>query len=1141
MPDCPVCQPVAPPNAKFCPECGRPLAQAAPAPPQSQQVEKGIIANAPMSVEGGIHFGKTEPTAAGHIAAYLAWIEETQRDVRLNDIITAVARPDASPIPLDAIFVPLCVDFSIPEKLSLAAVLDERRKTPSRDFGKTGDQDRKLTEEERTQTRRVTVWETVAHHARLALVGDPGSGKSTVGQFLTIVLARARREAAILDRLSGWGHGALLPVPVVLRHFAAKLDPAKKGCAADFWRLLAEQFGDASKDPRWAEAIKEVAAKDGAIFLLDGWDETSDTERLATMAEVIVDLRKNAGAKCRFLLTSRPYAWDTVRSPTSLPEGLRKKSTNLEPVFRALLNEFPDHYAVAKFDAEQIDRFIENWYQATHDIWRLSDAEQKRDDLHTAAKRDDLQPVVENPLLLTLTAALSGTRLPDDRTDLFREIVELLLQRWTQTSGSAQSLAQAIAPLTLQMQHLRERIEQCAFDAHRGNVTTTGAADIPEGALSAAIAPLLGGSKDKADAVIAFIEQRAGLLIGKGHRDGSRQFSCPHRAFQEFLAGCFLARQESFAAGLADPLSAASLSRAHPGHWREVLCFAARTAGSQRGAAAADALVHGADFPAWSAGSTVADPDWRNAGNAAKMLREIGTASLVDDVGKVRLARIRGWLAGLIERGGLADAVRERVDAGVDLAALGDTREGVGVLAGLPRFDWCLEKQKAPFPKGPFVMGGDAGEEKRQRTIAAPFRISRYPVTVAQFAAFIAAGGYEANAQSREWWAEGWDWKTGKGDEKKRITGPADYDAIYQTPNHPRVGVSWYEAQAFCRWLDSLGCATLGLDAEALGFEKGAKLTVRMPTETEWERAARGEKNGKPLRAWPWEAKDENFAERCNCSPAGIGHTSAVGLFPDGNTPEGIADLSGNVWEWCEDWYDEKKKEYRVVRGGSFNNDEDGLSPANRNNDTPTNRNHNIGFRVVVACSASARTWQMRQSNNRRDARWHCAAGPEPRSHLTAGTAPRSSPEHERVVRKHRAPRGVLSAGKTRGGPPWPQVRAFAGARGKVTAAHANAVRGFSRHGVRLQEPRRISSRALGFEDANAAFWPGSFFPAEAGDYFLSHPPVMRPISSIFPITKKSCCWLSQPLPCVMRQRTRIFSSRRFSAVSAGFFAGGAE
>ena len=819
-----------------------------------------------------------------------------------------------------------------PKKLTLAQALEQRRAEPKR--GRS-----ELPDAAREETRKATVWEVVTHHASLALAGNPGSGKSTVGQFLTVVLSRAQRGIHILDRLPGWSHGALLPVPVVLRHYAAALDPAQPGNVGTFWALFGQQLEKEGKEAAWAGTVKRVAASHGALFLLDGWDETSDLRRLARMAEMIVDLRKKAGTKCRFLLTSRPYAWEIVTSPddAALTKAFPNPTDreNAVAAFRALHATFADCYTVAPFDDSQIERFIGQWYEATRTVRHISEAQQKRDDLKVAARRPDLRPVVENPLLLTLTASLSGKRLPDDRTDLFSGIVELLLQQWTRASGGTQTLQQAIAPHTLQMQHLREKIEKCAFDAHRGNVDTPGAADIPETALEAAIAPLLGGSKDLADVVISFIEQRAGLLIGKGLRGDCRQFSCPHRTFQEYLAGCHLQKQREFTTGLSKELSAASLSRASAGHWREVLCFAAREAGSIRGSDAADALVHSHDFNAWTSTRTVEDADWRSAVNAAKMLREIGIANLTDDVEKASLERVRGWLIALIERNGLADSPRERVDAALDLAALaapgelGDLRPGVGCREGGPDFAWVK------IAGGKFQMGETAVTKRYDDEmprfdcglVPQDFHIAKYPVTVAQFAAFIADGGYQDDA----FWTAG---------RLQGADGPERYGDIFQTPNHPQVGVSWYEAMAFCKWASR----KTGRD-------------IRLPSEAQWERAARGTTS----RTYPWgEAAEKELAANCNYSGTGLGHTSAVGLFPGGATLEGVCDMAGNVWEWCSTkWRDnyrdyekhvsdaESGNESRLLRGGSWSSHPDNVRAASRLHDDPGGRNHCYGFRVV--------------------------------------------------------------------------------------------------------------------------------------------------------------------------------------------------
>ena len=884
------------------------------------------------------------PDHPADIAAYLAWLAETNRDVRLANIVNAIVQPNSSPIPLDQVFVPLSTTLLIPDGVTFADFLkNAASQTGESEF--VGRHRRTLGNEiaeSSREQRRVTVWEAVATHGRLALIGDPGSGKSTVGQFLTIVLASARTQPEILEKVSGWTHGPLLPIPVVLREFAAWLKPGASGCANNFWEYLAHSFREPGKDPEWASTLRTEASENGAVFLFDGWDETSDPARLLRVARSVAHLVQHAGSKCRFLITSRPYAWDRVAAPKA---G--------EPVcqdYLALRNAFPTHYEVDALDDNQIKAFINQWYSTVKPLWALNNADQKREDLLVASRRSDLRPVVERPLLLTLTAALSGTRLPDDRVDLYKEIVDLLLQRWTENTGGLKSLQDEIEQ-PVQMLHVKERISRCAFLAHQGKPGQADLADIPEHDLENALKSLFGGSKDKAAIAINFIENRAGLLIGKGFKNRERQFSAPHRTFQEFLAAWHLHQQESFAGGAAVPDSAAALARSAPGDWREVLAFAARLAGTSRGSSAADALVHGQKYEDWRNGHEVTDADWRSAMVAGRMLLEIGRSSLDDgDMVEARLARVRDWLAALVESGALRDSVRERVEAGLLLGQLGDPRRGVGCRDGVPVFRWS-----EAIPGGDFTKGGDPnayyGERERKRRILAPYRLSLYPVTVEQFAAFVDAGGYGDN---RFWTPKGRQWR-----EREKISGPEDSRQEFQTPNHPCIGVSWYEAMAFCKWLNER------FTKEQLGIEAGQ--IIRLPTEAEWERAARG--GEKERRKFPWGdgGTNEELTARCNWGGGGISSTSAVGLFPSGNTKEtGIADMAGNVWEWCQSRRDDESNKASepaedldsnapgVLRGGSwFNGHPDNLRAAGRLDNSPGARYEFIGFRVV--CGGVAR------------------------------------------------------------------------------------------------------------------------------------------------------------------------------------------
>jgi formylglycine-generating enzyme required for sulfatase activity len=174
-------------------------------------------------------------------------------------------------------------------------------------------------------------------------------------------------------------------------------------------------------------------------------------------------------------------------------------------------------------------------------------------------------------------------------------------------------------------------------------------------------------------------------------------------------------------------------------------------------------------------------------------------------------------------------------------------------------------------PAGPFSMGIDeAGSDRNPRhsvTLDA-FEIDRHEVTNTQFAGFITARGYERS----EWWSEdGWRWRTREG-----VTQPQFWtNGAFNGPTLPVVGVSWYEAEAFCNFFE-----------------------VRLPTEAEWEKAARGADE----RIYPWGNQWD--AARANGGLPGVSGTVSVESYPDGVSPYGAFDMAGNAWEWVVDWYD---------------------------------------------------------------------------------------------------------------------------------------------------------------------------------------------------------------------------------------------
>jgi len=216
------------------------------------------------------------------------------------------------------------------------------------------------------------------------------------------------------------------------------------------------------------------------------------------------------------------------------------------------------------------------------------------------------------------------------------------------------------------------------------------------------------------------------------------------------------------------------------------------------------------------------------------------------------------------------------------------------------------------------IPGGEYDFEDLGKVVLKPYELGRYPVVNRWFAEFVAVGGYR---EKTFWSGDGLKWL----EESKAECPEAWHNREWRCPNAPVVGVCWYEVEAFCRWLTQVA---------GDGFE------YHLPTETEWRAAAAG--NERRLYAWGNEEK----TERCNCRDGEnrIEKTSPVGIFERGKTPEGIHDLSGNVWEWCQDIV---KGSGRVLRGGGWASSARFCRSAFRDGLWPVFRNVDFGFRLA--------------------------------------------------------------------------------------------------------------------------------------------------------------------------------------------------
>ncbi|MFC1761931.1 formylglycine-generating enzyme family protein [Planctomycetota bacterium] len=199
-------------------------------------------------------------------------------------------------------------------------------------------------------------------------------------------------------------------------------------------------------------------------------------------------------------------------------------------------------------------------------------------------------------------------------------------------------------------------------------------------------------------------------------------------------------------------------------------------------------------------------------------------------------------------------------------------------------------------------------------------------------------------------------WLRNEWTNKEEIVNePADYGPPFNLGNRPVVGVCWYEAMAYCRWLTECLKANKKTSAKIRAFLEQGWL-VALPSEAQWEKAARGSED---KRRYPWG--DQVDPGKANYNETKIGSASALGCFPQGQSPSKCEDMAGNVWEWCrtpwqkdyQDYQNEPQskehKSSRVVRGGAFRYSRHDVRCSYRSLYDPFLRSYYIGFRVSLS------------------------------------------------------------------------------------------------------------------------------------------------------------------------------------------------
>lgn len=782
-----------------------------------------------------------------------------------------------------------------------------------------------------TPTKSIPILDLLTNNTGLVILGDPGSGKTTFLKYMALELAQ--KGTLFLSEKELLPKEIRLPILIPISAYANAISQKQGGCLRldEFIiKHLYDRGGDHSFEPLLKHALKHGMA----LIMLDGLDEISDYKLRNTVVRNFEDFFSNDiqnGNK--YLLTSRIIGYREVRPSVS---GLAECT-------------------ITDFDDEEIIVFVRKWtseiakkVSATPMISE-KEAEREEADLLSAINNTNtpgVRKLASNPLMLTILSLMKrqGLTLPQRRADLYWNFIETFLLNWNRVRslGSQNTnrdidileTMKVLAPLAMWVYEKsggRGLINRFELENELTRIYTDKGEANPEAAASHFL-------KD--------IHEHAGLIVERG----KDQYGFIHLTFQEYLAAIALAQhgQESVA-----PIINILLDHISDSSWREISLLTIGYLG----------IVQHRELAA----SSVVEGLLNDTSNKERGLRVLLAGDAVVDASSVgvtnscRLKTINAIIQVMDNCEEIKISTREK--AGRVLAKLSDPRQSV----------MTVDKMQFFFiPPGEFLMG-DSTMEETQNKIKFGYWISRYPITNAQYSCFIQDGGYGNSELWTEAKIEGY-WREGKFNSRWGTLQPRDRPFDFGEPicydNHPVVGITWYEAIAFCRWFN------LKYRSK---WPDGYFLII--PSVMEWVKAGRGGiqipnnpisqvlegglqvpnefegiPNPFPNRQFPWgEESDENKA---NTLESELGTTSAVGCFQNGSSPYGCEELCGNTWEWTRNSQLGNVKVGEsltidpasnvLLRGYSWHYPEKGTLFSHNYFNNPGYWSDDIGLRVVV-------------------------------------------------------------------------------------------------------------------------------------------------------------------------------------------------
>ena len=661
---------------------------------------------------------------------------------------------------------------------------------------------------------------------RHLVIGSLGSGKTCLLNYYIMQIARYKLQGKQTDSKVVSAYKDKFMSCVFFKEITGETktslfsDLDLNGFIKSRLKLLLNDAERKKVDDHFDELINE-----GIILFVDGLDEIDIEERRSILKAINL----------------------FCANPDNVVISTIRKEVLVEDLW---INEISDYQQItlADFSPEQIKNFICKWRRETSSS--LGENIQNEDKIINTILNDNyLKELAANPLFLTLMMLIAeenSGEFPKSRTKVFEEAVKLIIERWNKKNIDS----------TVEASQIRSALEQAAYNGMNNLIRQ----NKKSGDISAFISDAFTKSfpDKKVAEYIKAVSEKTGIIV----QTENSKYAFALQSFMEYFAACYISSYKIDIAQFIEEQTNYLIS------WQEVIVFGVTKLALDHLELATSILF----------GLVKTDYNFKNRINPEIVLvsgmitREILCESSNSNIIMFK-KRIKTWLKKYISDRNIS--FRLRFEIGNVLEHLGDDRKGVGIIRinqkKYPDIEWIS------IPEGISEFGSAEGHiNKVHCKYTGNYYISKYPVTNAQYALFI-ENGYSTR---RYWTKEGWAWLNGQksisianvgserysedrkkqyelwltGREQKRRNEPYWWqDYPWNIANRPVVGVTWYEAVAYCNWLN-IECRIQM--KEKLSDDEYDNAQICLPTLEEWEKAARGPKCSK----YPWGEKlDEKY------------------------------------------------------------------------------------------------------------------------------------------------------------------------------------------------------------------------------------------------------------------------------------------